>query len=158
MLRAARDAGVKRVVLTSAFGAVGYSQKADVFTEKNWTDPAAPVAAYVKSKTVAEKAAWDFVAREGGTLELAVVNPGAVFGPVLGSDPSGSVAMIQMLLGGSVPRLGKGPGWGALTGPPGSDQTGLTRPRSPVRKARSSWFIGPERHRYREGSARAAFT
>lgn len=122
MLRAARDAGVKRVVLTSAFGAVGYSQKADVFTEENWTDPAAPVAAYVKSKTVAEKAAWDFVAREGGTLELAVVNPGAVFGPVLGSDPSGPVAMIQMLLGGSVPRLGRGPAG------PDQDRPGLGDP------------------------------
>src|SRR5262249_30227200 len=73
VLRAARDAGVKRVVLTSSFAAIGYGQKPTdrPFTEQNWTDPGAEgVTPYVKSKTLAERAAWDFVARDGGPLEL----------------------------------------------------------------------------------------
>ncbi|HTC38061.1 MAG TPA: hypothetical protein VK693_03870, partial [Steroidobacteraceae bacterium] len=61
------------------------------------------VTAYVKSKTLAERAAWDFIAREGGALELSVVNPVAVFGPVLGPDYSTSVLLIQRLMSGSVP-------------------------------------------------------
>jgi dihydroflavonol-4-reductase len=76
VLRAARDAGVKRVVMTSSFAAIGYGQKLTdrPFTEENWTDPnGRNVSAYVKSKTLAERAAWDFIAREGGALELSVV-------------------------------------------------------------------------------------
>jgi hypothetical protein len=77
VLRAARDAGVKRVVLTSSFAAIGYGQEVTdrPFTEENWTDPnGGDVGAYVKSKTLAERAAWDFIAREGGALELSVVS------------------------------------------------------------------------------------
>ena len=69
VLRAARDAGVKRAVLTSSFAAIGYGAKLTdrPFSEENWTDPnGGHVGAYVKSKTLAERAAWDFVAREGG--------------------------------------------------------------------------------------------
>lgn len=106
VLRASRDAGVKRVVLTSSFAAIGYGQPSvREFTEKNWTDPSARVSAYVKSKTLAERAAWDFLAREGGGLELAVVNPVAVFGPLLGPDASASVELIRRLLDGAIPRL-----------------------------------------------------
>src|SRR6202795_2297559 len=68
VLRAARDAGVKRVVLTSSFAAIGYGQKLTdrLFSEENWTDPSGEgIAPYVKSKTLAERAAWDFIAREG---------------------------------------------------------------------------------------------
>src|SRR5438270_6409410 len=86
VLRAARDAGVKRVVLTSSFAAIGYGQtpQAAPFNETNWTDPNSPgVSAYAKSKTLAERAAWDFVAQQGERLELSVVNPVGVFGPVL---------------------------------------------------------------------------
>ena len=81
---AARDAGVKRVVLTSSFAAIGYGSKdrTAVFTEEDWTNLNDPsVQPYQKSKTIAERAAWDFIAREGGRLELAVVNPVGVFGP-----------------------------------------------------------------------------
>src|SRR5882757_6659512 len=71
VLRAARDAGVKRVVLTSSFAAIGYGKMPPgPFTEESWTDPTAKVSAYVKSKTLAERAAWDFIAVEGGRLEL----------------------------------------------------------------------------------------
>lgn len=106
VLRAARDAGVKRVVLTSSFAAIGYGQKPQKapFDETNWTDPNGDdVRAYVKSKTIAERAAWDFIAREGGALEFAVVNPVGVFGPVLGPDYSTSILLVQRLMDGAMP-------------------------------------------------------
>jgi nucleoside-diphosphate-sugar epimerase len=106
VLRASRDAGVKRVVLTSSFAAIGYGQppQSAPFDETNWTNAnGTDVTAYVKSKTIAERAAWDFVAQEGGGLELSVVNPVAVFGPVLGPDYSTSVLLIQRLMSGKLP-------------------------------------------------------
>ena len=106
VLRAARSAGVKRVVLTSSFAAIGYGHKPQTqpFNETNWTDLSGTDAtAYVKSKTLAERAAWEFIAKEGGDLELSVINPVAVFGPVLGPDYSTSVLLIQRLLTGTVP-------------------------------------------------------
>ena len=106
VLRAARDAGVKRVVLTSSFAAIGYGQKVQTapFDENNWTDPAGEdVQPYAKSKTLAERAAWDFIAREGGNLELSVVNPVGVFGPVLGPDYSTSILLVQRLMDGAMP-------------------------------------------------------
>ena len=106
LLRAARDAGVRRVVLTSSFAAIGYGhpEQSAPFDETSWTDPNGPgVTAYVKSKTIAERAAWDFMAREGGALELVVVNPVGVFGPVLGKDYSTSILIVEKLMDGSMP-------------------------------------------------------
>ena len=106
VLRAARDAGVKRVVLTSSFASIGYGAKGRTaaFTEEDWTDLSYPsLRPYAKSKTIAERAAWDFIAREGGGLELAVVNPVGVFGPVLGPDYSTSIVLVKRLLDGSMP-------------------------------------------------------
>ncbi|MFD2057291.1 SDR family oxidoreductase [Mesorhizobium calcicola] len=108
VLRAARDAKVKRVVLTSSFAAIGYGKLppgGQPFTEESWTDPTAKVSAYVKSKTLAERAAWDFIAAEGGKLELAVVNPVGIFGPVLGPDHSTSTDFVQRMLNGAMPGL-----------------------------------------------------
>jgi nucleoside-diphosphate-sugar epimerase len=105
-LKASRDAGVRRVVLTSSFAAIGYGTKPRErpFDEHDWTDPGARgVSAYVKSKTIAERAAWDFIAREGGKLELSVVNPTGVVGPVLSPDFATSIALVQRLLDGAVP-------------------------------------------------------
>ncbi|WP_282205425.1 SDR family oxidoreductase [Kitasatospora fiedleri] len=105
VLRAARDAGVRRTVLTSSFGAVGYGHRAGghVFTESDWTDLDGPgVSPYVKSKTVAERAAWDFAATEGGGMELTVVNPVGIFGPVLGPDYSSSVRIVHAMLSGGM--------------------------------------------------------
>jgi nucleoside-diphosphate-sugar epimerase len=106
VLRASRDARVKRVVLTSSFAAIGYGYKPQQapFNETNWTDPKGEgLTAYVKSKTLAERAAWDFISAEGGGLELSVVNPVAVFGPVLGPDYSTSVLLVQRLMDGAMP-------------------------------------------------------
>jgi nucleoside-diphosphate-sugar epimerase len=110
VLRAARDAGVKRVVLTSSFAAIGYGHpnRTTPFDEESWTNPDAPdVQPYTKSKTLAERAAWDFMAREGGALELAVVNPVGVFGPVLGPDYSTSILLVQRLMAGALPGCPK---------------------------------------------------
>jgi dihydroflavonol-4-reductase len=106
VLRAARDADVKRVVLTSSFAAIhyGFASTNHLFTEEDWTDlNSRHLSAYVKSKTLAERAAWDFIAREGRTLELTVINPVGVFGPVLGADYSSSIQLVQRLMDGALP-------------------------------------------------------
>ena len=106
VLRVSRDAGVKRVVLTSSFAAIGYGHKPQnaPFNETNWTDPTGEgMAPYVKSKTLAERAAWDFIAKEGGSLELSVINPVGVFGPVLGPDFSTSILLLKRLMVGAMP-------------------------------------------------------
>jgi nucleoside-diphosphate-sugar epimerase len=106
VLRAARGAGVKRVVLTSSFAAVGYGYKPQTapFDETNWTNLDSPgLAPYVKSKTLAERAAWEFIGKEGGGLELCVVNPVGVFGPVLGPDLSTSILLLKRMMDGAMP-------------------------------------------------------
>jgi nucleoside-diphosphate-sugar epimerase len=106
VLRASRDAGVKRVVLTSSFAAIGYGHpdQSAPFNETTWTDlNGNGLTPYVKSKTIAERAAWDFISREGGGLELSVVNPVVVFGPALGSDYSTSILIVEKLMDGSMP-------------------------------------------------------
>jgi nucleoside-diphosphate-sugar epimerase len=110
VLRAARDAGVRRVVVTSSFAAIGYGHKPQQapFDETNWTNlNGRDVAPYTKSKALAERAAWDFMSKEGGALELSVVNPVAVFGPVLGPDYSSSILIIQKMMDGALPGAPK---------------------------------------------------
>lgn len=115
VLRAARAAGARRVVLTSSTAAITYGieRRAGpprVFTETDWTDPTHPdTSPYVRSKVIAERAAWDWHAREGGDLELVAVNPPAVLGPVLGPDFSASIEIVRKLMTGAFPacpRLG----------------------------------------------------
>lgn len=107
VLRAARRAGVRRVVLTSSFAAVGYGRSLRrPYDERDWTDPAAPgLAAYPKSKALAERAAWEFADGEGQGMELAVVNPVGIFGPLLNSDLSPSTMLVKGLLEGRPPAL-----------------------------------------------------
>src|SRR5262245_36413945 len=110
VLRAARDAKVTRVVMTSSCGAVyyGYPAQTAPFDETSWSQPdRGDMSAYVKSKLIAERAAWDFIAKEGGGLELAVINPAGIFGPVLGPDSSSSTEMVRRLLKGmpGCPRI-----------------------------------------------------
>ncbi|MGW2235224.1 SDR family oxidoreductase [Streptomyces sp. NPDC001759] len=105
VLRAARDAGVRRVVLTSAFGAVGigHPRRSTPFTEEDWTDVDADIPPYQRSKTLAERAAWQFVEDEGGGLELAAVHPVGVLGPLLGPDDPPSLRLVRRMLEGRVP-------------------------------------------------------
>ena len=101
VLRAAHNAGVKRVVLTSSFAAIGYGHGSvdREFTEEDWTNlDGDGVTAYVKSKVLAERAAWDFTDNQGGASDLTVVNPVATFGPVLNDDISSSVVPILTLI------------------------------------------------------------
>lgn len=110
VLRAARDAGVKRVVQTSSFAAIGYGHP-DLdrpLNEDDWTSfDLRPVSAYTKSKTLAEKSAWEFIATEGGNMELAVVNPVLVLGPVLDADYATSIRLIHRLMDGDMPGCPK---------------------------------------------------
>lgn len=106
VLRAAHRAAVRRVVLTSAFHAVswGHPHADYTFTEKDWTVLDGPgIDAYAKSKTLSERAAWDFMAAQGGSMELATMLPVAVMGPVMGKDISGSNNIIKMMLDGAMP-------------------------------------------------------
>lgn len=108
VLKAARDSEVKRVVMTSNFGAVGYSHKdkTSVITEESWTDPNEKgLSTYNKSKVLAEQAAWDFMKNEGGTLELSVINPMGIFGPSLSADLSSGFEMLRKLLDGSMKAI-----------------------------------------------------
>jgi len=103
VLKAARDAKVRRVVLTSSCGAIYYGHRPQTapFDETSWTNiESCEMSAYVRSKAIAERAAWDFMSKEGGALELAVVNPAGIFGPVLGRDSSSSIDLITRLMNG----------------------------------------------------------
>ena len=115
-LRAAKAAAtVRRVILTSSTASVisGHSLERyhkGPFTEKDWTnveDPATPVAAYQKSKTLAERAAWDWISKEGEGLEMATVHPCGIYGPVLSKHMATSVTLIEACLNGSLPVLPK---------------------------------------------------
>ncbi|MEU8664586.1 NAD-dependent epimerase/dehydratase family protein [Actinoplanes philippinensis] len=104
VLRAARDAGVKRVVLTSAFHAAGFGHPHTdhVFTEDDWSVLDGPgMDAYGRSKVLAERAAWEFAAGEG--LELTTMLPVAVMGPVTGAAVSGANHIVQRMLDGDMP-------------------------------------------------------
>lgn len=108
-LKAANAAGIKRVVLTSSIAAVmfGHGDQHRTFTEKDWTNVDATDVAYYKSKALAEKAAWDYVA--GTDIQLSTVLPGLVLGPALESDYGTSLQLIVEMLKGKypvVPQIG----------------------------------------------------
>jgi len=105
-MRAARDAGISRVILTSSCAAI-YKQadkpKMQQSDETCWTSPDDPsVGAYEASKTLAEKAAWDFVA-DHPEIALTTINPGAVFGPPMDARFGSSLELVEQLMTGKVP-------------------------------------------------------
>ncbi|MBX9643001.1 MAG: NAD-dependent epimerase/dehydratase family protein [Novosphingobium sp.] len=106
-LKAAKAAGVKRFVMTSSMAAVAYGhQGKSRFTEADWTDPTSKDAyPYVRSKTIAERAARDWVAANGGDMEFCTVNPVLVLGPLQSGDFSTSLEAIKKMLEGSLPGL-----------------------------------------------------
>jgi nucleoside-diphosphate-sugar epimerase len=109
VLKAARDAGVKRVVMTDSTAAVahGRGSREAPHTEADWSDETnrGETSAYERSKTIAERAVWDWLAKEGGRPELVTICPGAVLGRILGRDYSASIEIVKKLLDGSVPGL-----------------------------------------------------
>ena len=109
VLAAAQGAGVRRVVLTSSFAAVGYTPKpVRDYTEDDWTDPdTVGLPAYPLAKTIAERTAWDYVAKQGNTLELVSLNPTFILGPALTVEARSSLQLVKGLLDGQmtvVPR------------------------------------------------------
>jgi dihydroflavonol-4-reductase len=112
VIRAALDAGVGRIAMTSSVAAVrggGPPVDGDVYTERDWTDGGdTNLTPYTRSKAIAERAAWKLVSDEGAEQRLATVNPGAIIGPALSDDVSFSLQLIERLLKGmpAVPRLG----------------------------------------------------
>ena len=111
ILQAAANQGVKRVVLTSSTGAIAYGRKKrGLFTEADWTDETnlKDTTPYFRSKTIAEKVAWEFIEQHQSDLELTVVNPALVLGPLLDSKDYGtSAGYILKMLDGSLPALAK---------------------------------------------------
>ncbi len=109
VLKASREAGVKRVVMTSSISAIIYGRGAREapFTEADWTDETnlEDTSPYDRAKTIAERAAWAWLKAEGGALELTTVNPALVLGPVLGADFSTSLEAVKKLLDGSAPAV-----------------------------------------------------
>lgn len=113
-LGAAARAGVKRVVMTSSVAAIGYGQKGkEDFTEADWSNVEADIGAYAASKTLAERAAWDFMKTlpDGGTdiaaMELVTINPSLVIGPLIDPDGSASIELVRKLLAREVPGCPK---------------------------------------------------
>ena len=107
-LHAAKAAGVKRFVMTSSVAAVAYGRGKGVhnFTEADWTQLDKPgISAYVQSKTIAERAARDWVAAEGAGMEYCTINPSVVLGPVWSRDYSASVIIIKKMLDGSMKAM-----------------------------------------------------
>lgn len=114
VLRAAKAAGISRVVMTSSVAAIAYgwgNSRPDPLTEDHWSNPdnLPDNTAYTRSKTIAELAAWEYVEGEGAGLELVTINPSAVLGPVMGGDFSASLQLVTQLMQGkmpAVPRMG----------------------------------------------------
>ncbi|MFT3723166.1 MAG: aldehyde reductase [Hyphomonadaceae bacterium] len=109
VLKAAKAAGVKRVVMTSSMAAIAYGhgdKRAEVSDETMWSNPEGPDnTPYTKSKTIAERAAWDYVNGEGKGLELVAINPTGILGPALSKDVSTSLEIPIRLLNGKTPGL-----------------------------------------------------
>ncbi|MEI8251075.1 MAG: NAD-dependent epimerase/dehydratase family protein [Synechococcus sp. ELA057] len=104
VVAAAQRAGVRRLVLTSSTFSIVAGKDSGTYGPDSWSDTDAAIGAYAKSKTLAERAAWQ--AAEGGAMELVAINPGAVFGPSLGATIDGqSVAMITKMIAGQMPMI-----------------------------------------------------
>lgn len=104
VIAAAQRAGVKRLVLTSSTFSIIAGKETGHYGPDDWSDTRADIGAYAKSKTLAERAAWKAV--EGGTMEMSVINPGAVFGPSLGAKIDGqSVSLITKMITGKIPMI-----------------------------------------------------
>ncbi|MBI5943553.1 MAG: aldehyde reductase [Chloroflexi bacterium] len=111
VLRAAHKAGVKRVVQVSSNAAIsaGHNGENKTFTEADWSDVEKNIGAYSKSKTLAERAAWDFIngSENSNKMELVTINPPLILGPVPNKDFRTSIELIRTLMLGQVPGVGR---------------------------------------------------
>ncbi len=106
VLAAAQAAGVRRVVVTSSVEAALPETPGPVASESLWTiAPESPEYEYRRAKTLAERAVWEFADAHGDAMEVTTVLPAFMQGPVLGSDYSGSVSVVAMLLSGKLPAI-----------------------------------------------------
>jgi dihydroflavonol-4-reductase len=111
VLRAALEAGAKRIVLTSSVAAVrnagaDSTSGARELTEEDWTDATnTKLTPYTRSKTIAERAAWEYMREQGAQDRLVTVQPGAIIGPILGQDRSYSLQAVERMLTGRMPGL-----------------------------------------------------
>lgn len=114
VLRAAKEVStVKRIVVTSSMAAIAYGHgdevKTKIFTEDDWTildgSRGETIAPYQKSKAIAERAAWDWIEKEGGSMELTVINPVAILGPALSADFCATLQFISRMLNGQLPVM-----------------------------------------------------
>lgn len=107
VLKAANQAHVKRVVMTSNFGAIGFTKKSGLTTEKDWTDVSVTgLSVYEKSKLLAERQAWNYINKPAVDLEFVTVNPVAIMGPSLDKHVSGSFDLLKNLVQGQrMPNL-----------------------------------------------------
>jgi len=107
VLRASHDAGVERVVLTSSLSAIIYgNDRSHLFTEADWSNlDGKGIGAYDKSKTIAERASWEYMEtiKDSSPMELVAINPGLVLGPLLSSDWGTSAEMVKRILDHKVP-------------------------------------------------------
>ena len=108
-LKFAKEARVKKVVVTSSTVAMAGDKKIQMLTQDSWTDPATDkVSAYMKSKALAEKAVWDFYASQAqeNFLEVTVINPGPIYGPTITGNVSGaSLSFFKQIIEGKVPMV-----------------------------------------------------
>jgi nucleoside-diphosphate-sugar epimerase len=108
---AALRAKVERIVVTSSMAAIMYGHdkaRTTPFSATDWTNlDGRQISGYVESKTRAEKAAWELVDKAGRHDDLATINPGAIFGPLLDEDPGTSVGLLKRMFDGSLPAVAK---------------------------------------------------
>ncbi len=104
---AKKSSKLKKVVLTSSMAAIAYGHNKQLCSTEDWTDTSKEVGAYVKSKTIAEKAAWDFLITDSkNSFSLTTIHPGMVFGPLLNDDIDGASAeLISKMINGKFPAL-----------------------------------------------------
>jgi len=111
VLRAAHDANIKRTVIVSSVAAVssGHNGENRIFDENDWSDIGKDIGAYAKSKTLAERAAWDFIhsAENANKMELVAINPPLILGPVPNKDLPTSAEMVSTLMLGQVPGVAR---------------------------------------------------
>ena len=106
-IKAAHKANVKKIVITSSIGSIIYGHNKNICDSKDWTDVSFSVGAYIKSKTLAEKAAWDYLDKlKRSKLSMTSINPGMVFGPILSNQiNSTSASLILKMINGRFPAL-----------------------------------------------------